>query len=62
MKHLIVYQITYKKVIYRNKCQNKDAFIFHERFFTFYKYTVNQVTVCSCSGVSSLKNSDNETY
>ena len=62
MQHLIVYQIKYKKVIvsiyYRNKCQNKDAFILPERFLL----SINQVTVCSCNGVSSLKNSDNETY
>ena len=65
MKHLIVYQVKYKKVIVSSlltfnilpQCQNKDAFI-HKRFLL----SINQLSVCSCSRVSSLKNSDNETY
>ena len=68
MKHLIIYQIKYEKVHDSFKFSNfqyttainvktKDVFILHERFLL----SINQVAVCSSSGVSSLKNSDNET-
>ena len=72
MEHLIVYQVRYKKVIVSSflinfqyttavNVKTRRVYILHERFLL----SINQVTVrslCSCSGVSSLKNSDNETY
>ena len=67
MKHLIVYQIKYKKsdsFKFSNfqytteiNVKTRTRFILHEIFLLL----INQVTVCSCSGIKSLKNSDNET-
>ena len=65
MKHLVVYQIKYKKVIISTfltfiilpQQMSKQGRVYTSwTILTFYK------SICSCCGVSSLKNSDNETY
>ena len=48
------FQYTYHK-LYKYKNKNKDA-LFHEKFVYF-----NQLTVCSCSGVSGLKRREAQT-
>ena len=52
-------QRTMESIYYRNK-MSKQGRVFNNIVRERFLLSINQVTVCSCSGVSSLKNSDND--